>query len=147
MSFEISLVIFIAMLIAVVIYGILVLFGVVETENFSALGILASILVACNIGGTAVANIFASKYAAPVNETINAIDRLSHGDYSVRLDSEKDNAQIRQLKEAINKTASELGCTEVMRTDFIDTVSHEYKTPVASILGYAGMLKNTELTE
>ena len=37
--------------------------------------------------------------------------------------------------------ASELGATEVLQTDFISNVSHEFKTPISAIEGYATLLQ------
>ena len=43
--------------------------------------------------------------------------------------------------------AEELGNLELFRTDFINTFSHEFKTPIVSIRGYAKLLKRPDLTE
>lgn len=134
-------------LIAVGIYILLAATGAIDTENLSTVAILACALIACGIAGAFITGIISRTFTRPVEECINAINSLAEGDYSSRLDTSKGRDQIKSLKMAINKTAEELGNTEVMRNSFVNDVSHEYKTPVASILGYARLLKGSGLDE
>lgn len=133
-------------LIALCIYYLLGVVGVVELESFSTLGVIASIIVGCSVVGAFVAGIISRNYVEPVNQCVEAIDRLAGGDYSARVNTKRKDKQMKRLECAINKTAEELGNTEVMRNSFINDVSHEYKTPVASILGYARLLKAGDLS-
>lgn len=41
----------------------------------------------------------------------------------------------------------ELSGIEILRTDFINNFSHEFKTPIVSILGFAKLLKLGNITE
>lgn len=43
--------------------------------------------------------------------------------------------------------AEELAGTETLRGDFISNVSHEFKTPLASIQGFAKLLQSDDITE
>ena len=133
--------------IAIGVYYILALFKVVEFESVSTMGIIISIIAACGIVGALAAGIISKNFTKPVEECIAAINEMAQGNYELSLDTAKGRDQVKKLKEAINKTADELGNTEVMRSDFINAVSHEYKTPVASILGYAKILKNSPLSD
>ena len=42
---------------------------------------------------------------------------------------------------------AELGSTELMRNDFINIFSHEFKTPIVSIRGFAKRLRSGHLTQ
>ena len=42
--------------------------------------------------------------------------------------------------------AAEIGSVEMLRSDFINNFSHEFKTPIASIQGFAEMLELEDLT-
>ncbi len=43
--------------------------------------------------------------------------------------------------------AEEIGSVEMLRSDFINNFSHEFKTPISSIQGFAEMLKLDDLTQ
>ena len=44
------------------------------------------------------------------------------------------------------KMAEELGTIELLRSDFINNFSHEFKTPIVSIKGFVEILKYSDLT-
>lgn len=86
----------------------------------------------------------------PINETISAINRLAAGDFHTRLHFGKIVSSIpamAELNESFNKMAQELENTELLRTDFINNFSHEFKTPIMSIAGFSSLLKRGNLTE
>ena len=51
-----------------------------------------------------------------------------------------------ELSESFNKLAQELENTEMLRSDFINNFSHEFKTPIVSILGFSKLLQKDTLT-
>lgn len=86
----------------------------------------------------------------PVNKVLNAINRLAAGDYSVRLHFDSAVAKhpaAAELTDSFNKMASELEHTEMLRSDFVNNFSHEFKTPIVSIAGFAKLLKRENLSE
>lgn len=86
----------------------------------------------------------------PVNKFLNMVNRLADGDYTVRLHYDSPLSQlpaVAEMTESINALATELGQTELLRNDFINNFSHEFKTPIVSIAGFAKMLKRSDLTE
>ncbi len=54
---------------------------------------------------------------------------------------------MREICDSFNTMAQELGATEMLRSDFINNFSHEFKTPIVSITGFAKLLKRGNLTE
>ena len=86
----------------------------------------------------------------PVDKVLNALNRLASGDYSVRLQFRGPIANrppLAELTESFNKMAEELQRTELLRTDFVNNFSHEFKTPIVSITGFAKLLRRGNLTE
>lgn len=105
--------------------------------------ILAS-LGASIIIGTMLAFIVWIVVLKPLSELIKGTKRVMDGDYSVRIDvGWVEKRTIRELKELIhdfNEMVEELQNTEMFRRDFISNFSHEFKTPLASIRGFARQL-------
>jgi signal transduction histidine kinase len=86
----------------------------------------------------------------PINSMINAMDRLASGDFKTRLKFGTIFAKhptVIELTESFNTMAEELENTEMLRSDFINNFSHEFKTPIVSIAGFAKLLKRGNLTE
>ena len=86
----------------------------------------------------------------PINKVINQMERLSKGDFSARLEIQKpfgEHPSVSEFCDSFNKMAEELGNTEMLRADFINNFSHEFKTPIVSIAGFAKLLKKGNLTE
>lgn len=75
---------------------------------------------------------------------MKATKSISKGDYSVRVE-EAGEGDICELLHSFNQMTAELGSTEMMRNDFINTFSHEFKTPIVSIRGFAKRLRNENL--
>jgi len=86
---------------------------------------------------------------SPVHKLRIAATQIAQGDFSVRLpphrkDNKKDEMTI--LYEDFNKMAEELAGVETLKTDFISSVSHEIKTPIAVIQNYASFLQSESLS-
>jgi len=105
-----------------------------------ALLLLISVIV-----GTVVSLVISRVPLRPVRRVIDAINRLAAGDFSARL-SLNVTPTFRELTESFNRMAEELGSIELLRTDFINNFSHEFKTPIVSIKGFAEELKHDDLT-
>ena len=85
----------------------------------------------------------------PMNLLGEAARRIAHGDFSVRIDplrkdGKKDFLEV--MFDDFNTMARELESIETLKTDFIANVSHEIKTPLSVIYGYAAALKTETLT-
>lgn len=81
----------------------------------------------------------------PVNRLANGMKRLSEGHFDERV--ELGSIRVyRELSESFNTLASELERTEMLRSDFVNHFSHEFKTPIVSIRGFAKILKRGGLT-
>ena len=75
-----------------------------------------------------------------------ATAKLSRGDFTTRLNI-KYPPEFIVLSKNFNLMAEELGSMEVLRTDFINNFSHEFKTPIISIKGFAEILKDDTLSK
>lgn len=80
-----------------------------------------------------------NKFTKPIIQINNAAKKISSGDYSIRLNINT-NDEIEELSKTINSMAENLSKTEKLRRDFIANVTHEFRTPLGIIKGYAEAL-------
>ncbi len=85
-------------------------------------------------------------FSAPIFTLGAAVNRVADGDFSVRLDTDRGFAEMRKINGSFNKMVKELGATETLSRDFVSNVSHEFKTPITAIEGYATLLAGGEGT-
>jgi signal transduction histidine kinase len=86
----------------------------------------------------------------PINNLVNAMNRLAAGDYNVRLDFKGpfyNNSTFKEISTSFNRMAQELENTEMLRSDFVNNFSHEFKTPIVSITGFAKLLRRAALSD
>ena len=84
----------------------------------------------------------------PIKKLEGAISKVADGDFSVRLYSQTNSREIQEIYAGFNLMAEELQSTEILQTDFVSNVSHEFKTPINAIEGYSMLLQgNDDLTE
>ncbi len=78
----------------------------------------------------------------PVQGMVAAMQRLEQGDFSVRMSCTgwMRPLELREYTQAFNAAAEELESTELLRKDFINNFSHEFKTPITSMGGFADLL-------
>ena len=125
------------------VYGFLVLMGILVNPMtrmmvIPALLILFITMLAAGMGRSKL---------KPMNDLARAMREVSQGDFSVRVDAEGVDGDMGELVASFNDMASELGGLELFRKDFINNFSHEFKTPIVSIRGFAKQLEREDLTE
>ena len=82
----------------------------------------------------------------PIRDLIEAINQLADGNFKVRIHLDL-NREFERLSESFNRMAQELENTELLRSDFINNFSHEFKPPIVSLRGFAKLLKNPDLSQ
>jgi signal transduction histidine kinase len=116
--------------------------GVGRYEPFA---MIAIVLVACVLVGTAVSFVLGRVPLRSIRRVVAAINRLAEGDFSARLEIAHP-PEFKELAVSFNRMAEELGGIELLRTDFVNNFSHEFKTPIVSIKGFAELLRQDGLT-
>ncbi|WP_148322388.1 MULTISPECIES: HAMP domain-containing sensor histidine kinase [Clostridia] len=151
LSVHFGIFIFIINLITTFITGVLMYLsfsiGILNERNIKSRMVLPVItLVSCILIGVIVSACSSRIVLKNVREFIEATEKLSRGDFSARLNIKRP-PEFRILSKNFNAMAKELGGIEVLRTDFINNFSHEFKTPIISIKGFAEILKDDDLSK
>ena len=132
---------------------VLTRFGVlpIQAERFpESLQLLVFMSAVSVIVGTGLSMLAVRIPLRPINWLIDQMNRLAGGDFRARVHFKKPISMIPaflQVEESFNKMAQELGDTEMLRQDFINNFSHEFKTPIVSIAGFAKLLQRADLDE
>ena len=126
-------------------YFLLMKLGFISSDHIHHIPLLMIAFV-CLVIGSILSLLFSRMPLKPFCKIIEATNKIADGDYSARLDL-KGPAEMQKLNNSFNHMAEELGSVEMLRTDFVNNFSHEFKTPIVSIRGFAKMLKKDGLTD
>jgi signal transduction histidine kinase len=91
-----------------------------------------------------ISSVTSMHQSQPMKEIAAAARQFGHGELDVRVDVGQRDDEIGELAEAFNTMAESLSNSEKRRSEFIANVSHELKTPMTTIAGFAdGILDGT----
>lgn len=105
------------------------------------------VLLISILSGAAIAVGLSKIFVSPMMKLGDAMRKVAGGDFTVRLDCTSKIRDVREVYGSFNTMVKELGNTETLQTDFVSNVSHEFKTPINAIEGYASLLQDSQLTD
>jgi len=142
---------FAILLISMLISGIVSFFlfelNIIHTapENRHILLVGCMLLVSL-VMGTVLARAGGRRFLRQFYALFDAMKEVAAGNFSVRMEAGPARETI-NLAKNFNEMVKELSNIETLRADFVSSISHEFRTPVASIRGFARRLKKGTLTE
>ncbi len=101
----------------------------------------------CIIVGTLLAKIFSKRILQTIVDITNATKEITSGNYGIQINEKSQVIELQEMAQNFNHMAKELASTEILRNDFVENVSHEFKTPLATIEGYATLMQQPNLSE
>ncbi|MBO4982740.1 MAG: HAMP domain-containing histidine kinase [Clostridia bacterium] len=130
---------------------ILIEVGVISPEEGIGTSHIILFMAISSVALGTIISIIASKMIlSPLNMVTSKIKSLANGNFGTRVDFDEIVSRMPsflELSTVFNKLSEELQNTEMLRSDFINNFSHEFKTPIVSIAGFAKLLKKGNLTE
>lgn len=121
--------------------------GYVAVDPFTRHAPLVIFALGSLLLGAVIALYVGKTIIRPVQKIGNAFDELSRGSFQVKIPENERVAEIRDMARRFNAMTYDLAHIETLRSDFVANVSHEFKTPIAAIEGYATLLQNPRLPE
>ncbi|HCW54701.1 MAG TPA: two-component sensor histidine kinase [Clostridium sp.] len=107
--------------------------------------LILTVLLCAVIGS--ILMVFATKFISkPIKHISDVTKEVAKGNFDVRIQYKSDD-EIGILAENFNLMTEELKNIEYLRRDFINNVSHEFKTPISSIKGFVELIKDKNLPE
>ncbi len=118
----------------------LFLFDSIITPIGTTVKTIKSLLVFISVIILALACILAyslsKKISSPILKLNESAKKLAKGDYGTKFDAEG-YLEISQLNDTLNHAAEELGKADTLKKDLIANLSHDIRTPLTMIIGYA----------
>ncbi|MDF3001634.1 MAG: two-component sensor histidine kinase [Bacillota bacterium] len=139
-------IIFSSLLVIFIIYVIAYLGIAHDIKSPKALSTLFGVLLFSVMIASTISYFIGKHVFKPINNISQAMRNVSKGDFSVRLNYDGTVKELENMSDNFNAMVHELGNMEALRNDFVVTVSHEFKTPLAAIEGYGTILRNPALT-
>ena len=102
------------------------------------------LVATCLLIGILVTGLLSKYFFDPIKKLRVAMDQVAEGDFSIRLEEKSTSKEIMEIYTGFNLMAQELSTTEILQTDFVSNVSHEFKTPINAIEGYSTLLQGSE---
>ncbi len=127
-------------------YGILNLQGIYP----NAFLLIAAMTISSIAIGAILAAIAPKFFLDRLTRISHGMREIAHGNFKARVpESDKGNAlsEFGELERSFNQMASDLDGIEIFRNDFINNFSHEFKTPIVSIRGFARQLQSDRLDD
>ena len=105
---------------------------------------IISLIILSLIIGLFVAGFLSKWLFNPIKKLCSAMERVADGDFKIRLKTNSSSREIQELYSGFNLMTRELDSTEILQSDFVSNVSHEFKTPIGAIEGYAMLLQDCD---
>lgn len=107
---------------------------------------LSAMLLISIVLGTGLTAVVGRRTLRPLRNIINATHKVAAGDFTVQIETDSV-PEIEDLTTSFNTMVQELASIETLRSDFVSNFSHEFKTPIVSIRGFAKLLRNKQLPQ
>ena len=143
--------IFVILLISMAIAGCVTFFLVTRNIipsaplNRNLIVIIYMVLVSL-ITGTILGRVWGARFLRQIYELTKATKEVAAGNFDVRMTTGLAK-EVDIISNSFNEMTKELSNIETLRADFVRNISHEFKTPIASIRGFARRLKKGEVTD
>ena len=79
----------------------------------------------------------------PIRKLGGAMRQVAKGDFKIQVPTKSKIRDMTEMNRNFNLMVRALDGTEMLQTDFVSNVSHEFKTPLTAIEGYAMLLQGT----
>ena len=146
LSLQVKLTIYVTLVLALCVLlslGIDALLRYVLFQSWDIPLVIDLVLISVFVG-VLVTAILSRMFFEPIKKLSNAVNQVSNGDFTVNVETKSSAKEMKELYKGFNLMTRELRATEILQTNFVSNVSHEFKTPINAIEGYAMLLQDCE---
>ena len=93
-----------------------------------------------------IVRVTSKRMLLPIKKLSSAAKKVAAGDFSIKLETYRED-EVGELTNNFNDMVKDLGSIESLQKEFVDNVSHEIKTPITSIQGFAQLLRDDNISK
>ena len=125
---------------AIVLVSVLVAFGLSEllerlVPSSASIPRLIQLIIFSLVIALIATRLMSKMFFDPIKELRLGMQKIADGKFDTRLETKSNSEEIQELFAGFNMMANELEAPEILQTDFVSNVSHEFKTPINAIEG------------
>ena len=94
--------------------------------------------------GILVTVLLSKLFFDPIKRLRLAMGQVAAGNFDIQLQTRTKSREIREIYSGFNLMTQELRSMEILQTDFVSNVSHEFKTPLGAVEGYSTLLQDCD---
>lgn len=117
--------------------------GVVYQLSFS---MLASLFIVAAVAAALMSYFIGRRILAPMVKLSKASKEVARGNFDITVSDSSKLEEVQTTFRNFNAMVRELNSISTLSNDFVANVSHEFKTPLTAIEGYAMLLQEPTLT-
>ena len=102
---------------------------------------LTTLTILLTITASILSAVLSRQFTRPIYTIKKAIDRLANNDFSARPDLKRQD-ELGDLSRSVEQLGKKLSQVDVLRKELIANISHELRSPLALISGYAEMVRD-----
>lgn len=120
-----------------------------RTGNVDSPGLLtlASLVLVSLVASGLMSVFIGRRILTPMVKLSNASKEVAHGNFSVTVSDSSKLEEVQTTFRNFNAMVRELNGITTLSNDFVANVSHEFKTPLTAVEGYAMLLQDGELSD
>lgn len=133
-----------------IIFAVLSIFPIFDRFMSNKILLIIAICACCIAIGTAISFTTMKIWVGRITRISQAMRDIAKGNFKKRVPEKEETdaiTEIGDLERSFNQMASDLEGIEMFRNDFINNFSHEFKTPIVSIRGFARQLQSGKLSK
>ena len=108
---------------------------------------LASLVLVSLVASGLMSVFIGRRILTPMLKLSNASKEVAHGNFTVSVSDSSKMEEVQSTFRNFNAMVQELNSITTLSNDFIANVSHEFKTPLTAVEGYAMLLQDKELSD
>lgn len=132
---------------AALVTGVLYLLDAIGIAYHLSLATLLAIFAVCAVSGALISYFVGQRILSPMVKLSQASREVAHGNFQVQISDSSKIEEVQTTFRNFNAMVRELDSIGALGNDFVANVSHEFKTPLTAIEGYAMLLQDQSLSE